>query len=313
MGEVWTAENLATGAEVAIKFLLAKQTDAPNGVARFRREAKATAQLAHRCIVRVFDLVELPDASGSIAIVMERLRGRTLAARLRRDGPLPSDEALGHVVPILRALHYAHGMGIIHRDLKPENVFLHIEPDGHLVPKLIDFGLSKVLRNVLPPITIVGEVVGTPSHMSPEQVLGAEVDARSDVFCAGVLLYSCLTGRSPFTRSDAPSTMQCVFSSHPARPPQIPVALWRVIARALEKRPDDRYETAAELADALLVATPGMPSECLPGDTLHPALAPRRPRWWSSLAALAANALVFSTGSSCRPLDGGAGVSPPNR
>src|ERR1700722_11094324 len=121
MGEVWAARNLATDAEVAIK-LLHTTTTAPGAVARFRREAYATGQLSHRGVLRVFDLVEDP-ADGSLAIVMERLRGRTLADVLQDEGPLTFRATLDVVLPILNALHHAHQFGIIHRDLKPENIF----------------------------------------------------------------------------------------------------------------------------------------------------------------------------------------------
>jgi serine/threonine-protein kinase len=234
-----------------MKFL-APHTSTPEGIARLRREAYATGQLAHRGIVRVFDLLDLPREKVPLAMVMERLRGRTLSERLRCDGALSVDETLKCTLPILRAVHYAHGIGIIHRDLKPDNVFLHVEPDGQIVPKLLDFGVSKVLRHTAPPVTAVGEIVGTPTYMSPEQLRGSEVDARSDVFCAGILLYTCLTGRSPFLSEDGgPPSRPCLLEIDRTRPAKIPAPLWQVIARALEVNPDDRYVSAAAFADAL--------------------------------------------------------------
>ncbi|HEY2509639.1 MAG TPA: serine/threonine-protein kinase, partial [Polyangiaceae bacterium] len=197
MGQVWTAENLATGAEVAVKLLHASRARSGDLLARFRQEAHATAQLMHRGIIRVFDLIEQAAPDGSLAIVMERLRGRTLAERLHSHGPLGVDETLDVILPLLGALQYAHGLGIIHRDLKPENVFLATEPDGEVIPKVLDFGISKMVRRDSPPITLTGLILGTPSYMSPEQLRAETVDARSDVFSVGILLYECLTGRNP--------------------------------------------------------------------------------------------------------------------
>jgi serine/threonine-protein kinase len=258
MGEVWKAQNVSIGAEVAMK-LMAPRSNTPAGITRFRREAHATAQLAHRSIVRVFDLVELPDAA-SLAMVMERLRGKTLGERLRCEGALSIGATIRCLVPILSALHYAHERGIIHRDLKPENVFLHVEPDGEVVPKLLDFGISKNLRYCAPPITIVGGVVGTPMYMSPEQMRGDEIDARSDVFCAGVLVYTCLTGRSPFVYDESAGSSRRILELRRSRPKQIPPSLWAIVARALERDPDDRYPTAAALATALRSTATSPPS-----------------------------------------------------
>jgi serine/threonine-protein kinase len=223
-------------------------------VARLRREAHTTARLAHRGIVRVFDLVEVPDA-GSLAMVMERLRGRTLSERLRCEGPLSVETTLRTLVPLLSALHYVHGLGIIHRDLKPENVFLHLEPDGEVVPKLLDFGVSKVLRSSAAPITLVGWVVGTPTYMSPEQRQGGEVDARSDVFGAGVLLHTCLTGHGPFDCDEAGAVSSREIGRE--RPRGIPTALWSTVLKALEASPERRYSSAAELRAALARTAPG--------------------------------------------------------
>jgi serine/threonine-protein kinase len=255
MGQVWAARNLATGAEIAIKLLLGERSGAT--IARFRLEAHATAQLAHRSIVRVFDLVDLPDADGSLAIVMERLRGRTLAELLANEGPLDMERTLDIVLPILNALQYAHGLGTIHRDLKPENVFLAIEPDGAVIPKLVDFGVSKTLRLVASGGG-AGVVVGTPSHMAPEQMRGDDVDARCDVFAAGILLHLCLTGRNPFVPADdsLEARLEAVHRP-PIRPDQISPEVWKVLSRALAAREDDRFATAAELSRALVVAQSG--------------------------------------------------------
>src|SRR5262249_44503645 len=144
-------------------------------------------------IVRVFDLVELDKEQGSLLMVMELLRGHTLAAKIHQQTRLSVEETLDISLPILSALEHAHGVGLVHRDLKPENIFLAIEPDGQVLPKLLDFGISKAREPLDSVITHDGELVGTPCYMSPEQATGrANVDARSDIFSAGILLYEML-------------------------------------------------------------------------------------------------------------------------
>ncbi len=223
---------------------------------RFRREALATAQLVHRGIVRVFDLVELEDGE-HLAMVMERLRGQTLGEMIRSSGPLTAREAADVLVPVLMALRFAHGRGIIHRDLKPDNIFLHREPDGETIPKLLDFGISKSIRHEeQEPITINGEIVGTPMFMSPEQLLGAEVDERSDVYCAGVVLYQCLTGQSPFASDEKILRRARPDQALVARASGVPKALCRVIERAMDLDPSKRHASATAFAEALVAAVP---------------------------------------------------------
>jgi serine/threonine protein kinase len=254
MGEVWAAENVTIGAEVAVK-LVTPQMCARETIARLRREAEATAQLAHRSIVRVFDFVDLADGSPA-AMIMERLRGETLGERLRRQGALSADAAVDVLVPILSALHVAHGRGIIHRDLKPENIFLHRETDGEILPKLLDFGVSKDLHSSDRPITHAGEVIGTPAFMSPEQARGEDVDARSDVYCAGIVLLACLTGCAALQTDQITLPRSRRARAKLARLPGASTAVWRVMERALRERADDRYGSAAELAEALARAVP---------------------------------------------------------
>jgi serine/threonine-protein kinase len=258
MGTVWTACNLITGAQVAAKVLLLAHAISPDGVIRFRREAQATAALSHRAIVCVFDLIEIDPARGSLVMIMERLRGHTLAREIESLGCLSVQATLEVVFPILSALSLAHGLGIVHRDLKPENIFLALEPDGQRQPKILDFGISKLLWQH--PITLDGYIVGTPGYMSPEQTLGIGVDTRSDLFSVGILLYECLSGRSPFHNpfmgATLPRDLMSLFEVE-ARPlEQIPAALWDVIRRALARRVTDRFDSAVDLADALRRAVP---------------------------------------------------------
>jgi serine/threonine protein kinase len=259
MGVVWIARNAATGADVAVKVLLPERAVSKDALERFRREAHATARLTHRGIVRVFDLLELDPNEGSLLMVMELLRGHTLAERLHHEPRLGVDEALDVILPILSALDHAHGVGVVHRDLKPENIFIALDPDGQAMPKLLDFGISKMRQPMIDAITADGELVGTPCYMSPEQARGRPVDARSDVFSIGILLYEMLSGHNPFLSEGLDSLHAVVMAILEKEPPpiiDIPPALWAVLAKAFRKRRDERYASALELATALRDAVP---------------------------------------------------------
>jgi serine/threonine protein kinase len=255
MGEVWLAKNQATGAEVALKVLLPERMSAHDGLERFRREAHATAQLAHRAIVRAFDLLELDPAKGTLLLVLERLHGHTLAERLEHIGRLGVSETLDVVLPILSGLEHAHRAGVVHRDLKPENIFLAVEPDGQILPKLVDFGISK-MRNAAMSITARGALVGTPCYMAPEQARAEEIDPRTDIFAMGVVIHECLAGVPPFGGQQLHEVFRAVLEDAPAPLPDVSPELWAVIARALAKRPEERFASAADLADALAAAVP---------------------------------------------------------
>ncbi|HEY2516188.1 MAG TPA: serine/threonine-protein kinase [Polyangiaceae bacterium] len=259
MGQVWSARSVATGATVAVKILLPSRLASADGVARFRREAQATATLSHRAIVRVFDLVELSECgAGAMLMAMELLHGMTLAERLEKIGTLLVDEAYAVVLPLLSALEHAHALGIVHRDLKPENVLLAEDPDGHVMPKILDFGISKVMSDG-GTLTDAGEIVGTVYYMSPEQARGGEVDGRTDLFSVGVLLYECLTGRHPFVSGDAVDVgtiLRALFVCRPRPAQVIPPAIFQVLERALARDPRDRFPNAGEFADALRRAVP---------------------------------------------------------
>ena len=188
-------------------------------------------------------------------MVMELLHGHTLAQRLDRAGKLPLAETVQVIVPILSALNHAHRVGVVHRDLKPDNVFLAMDPDGELMPKLVNFGISK-MRHSSTSITARGALIGTPYYMSPEQVRGDAIDGRSDVFAVGILLYECLSGTPPFLGQTLHDVMRAVAEVNPPLLPDLPVGLAEVIARALAKRAEDRFATAADLAAAIVAAVP---------------------------------------------------------
>jgi serine/threonine-protein kinase len=187
-------------------------------------------------------------------------------------GRLSIEETLLIALPLLSAIEHAHGLGIVHRDLKPDNVFLAVEPDGQMMPKIVDFGISKDVRES--PITLNGQTVGTPSYMSPEQTMGDPVDARSDVFAMGLLVYECLSGRNPFvieaTGEGARPNFIAVFDVEPAPLASVSPEFGQVIARALAKQPGDRFASASEFAKALQAAAPARTPPSDPRSSTQP-------------------------------------------
>lgn len=248
MGTVWVARNLATEAEVAIKVLRSHRDDDEHAADRFRHEARLGARLEHRNITRVFDLLE--DDDGSLVLVMELLQGQTLEAAYKAKGALSTREAVEIIVPILGALQHAHEHGVVHRDVKPSNVFLHVDPDGHTTPKLLDFGIAKTHDASV--LTRTGDALGSPSYMSPEQVRASKkLDGRSDLFSTGVVLYEILTGENPFQASSPTAVLAQVLELEIDPDPRIDPRVWLEIQRALSKQAYERHPSASNLAEAL--------------------------------------------------------------
>ncbi len=220
---------------------------------RFEREAQAISALSHPNIVAIFEFGHSPD--GRQFIAMEHLRGETLRARLLRSASLSFPEAADITIRIADALHYAHGRGIIHRDVKPDNVFL---ADGSgesgIVPKLMDFGIAHILSDQV--LTQDGTIVGSPAYMSPEQINGQRLDARTDVFSLAVMLLEMVTGSKPFEADTIPAVMQQILHHTPDLRRVTNRPLRQVIAKALAKDPDARYPDAAAFAAALRRAVP---------------------------------------------------------
>lgn len=248
MGDVWIARNESTQAEVAVKTLQRSERSATHDE-RFRREARLAATISHRNVVRIFDLVDEED--GTLGLVMELLRGGTLEACMRERGPISALHAIAVAAPILSALHHVHEKGIVHRDVKPANIFFAVEPDGHVIPKVLDFGIAK-LPSVSSQLTVDGSVLGTPHYMSPEQIRGAEdLDGRSDMFSLAVLVYEMITGERAFQRDSAAASLAAVLEHEVDPDPRIEPRVWVAISRALAKRPYERFATCAEFAEAL--------------------------------------------------------------
>jgi serine/threonine protein kinase len=248
MGDVWMARNEATQAEVAVK-TLQRSERTPTHDERFRREARLAATISHRNVVRIFDLVD--EADGTLGLVMELLRGGTLEACMRERGPLSSMHAVAVAAPILSALNHVHEKGIVHRDVKPANMFFAVEPDGHVIPKILDFGIAK-LPAASSPLTIDGSVLGTPHYMAPEQIRGQEdIDGRGDMFSMAAVLYEMVTGVRVFQRDSAAASLAAVLEHEVDPDPRIEPRLWIAISRALAKRPYERFASCAEFADAI--------------------------------------------------------------
>ncbi len=242
MGEVYLAENLRLQKRVALKFLSPALSQDGLALDRLQREARAAAELDHPNIARIHDMQE---ADGRHFLVMEYVEGETLSERLAAHGRLEPQEAERIAGAIAAGLEHAHGHGIVHRDIKSANVML--TPDGGV--KILDFGLA--LRPDVTTLTQQGAVLGTLAYMSPEQVRGAPVDARTDLWSLGVVLYECLSGRRPFDGPSAESTIHNILKTAPHSivrvNPTVPPVLDGIVARLLEKDPTRRYATARDV------------------------------------------------------------------
>jgi eukaryotic-like serine/threonine-protein kinase len=259
MGVVWIARNEATLAEVALKIWNAapgtglEPTDTREREAtseRFRREAQLGALVTHRNIVQVFDMIE--ESDGTLALVMELLRGEPLDRYATRNGGrLTPLQAVAVMTPILHALGHIHRLGVVHRDLKPGNVFLTVDAEGNVVPKLVDFGVAKAPA-AGSSLTLEGDALGTPRYMAPEQIrANSEIDGRADLFAAAVTLLELITGMSPFHATSAAASLVAVLERQVDPDPLVPPALWVELSRSLSKRAFERHATAMELADAI--------------------------------------------------------------
>jgi serine/threonine protein kinase len=281
MGAVFRARQIALEKTVAIKVLHGEHADDPAFAARFQREAKAASRLNHPNSMQVIDFGAEPD--GLLYIAMEYLDGRSLHRVLHEDGALPAPRIADIVMQTLAALAVAHDMGVVHRDLKPENVVIlrGTDDDGRSkdLVKVCDFGIAKITdsrayrgkdeRESNAPVTTAGFLVGTPEYMSPEQSRGEKLDARSDLYSVGVILYEMLTGRVPFIAESAIGVVLRHITEEPPRPSQLVAAvdsrLETICLRALRKPRDARYQSAREMrADLRAVAEQRGPLSSVP-------------------------------------------------
>ncbi|MBS1954907.1 MAG: serine/threonine protein kinase [Cyanobacteria bacterium SZAS-4] len=248
MSTVYRAKHLMLDRVVAVKLMQVGKVD-DNAVRRFQQEAKAATALNHPNIaaVREFGTAE----SGDPYLVMDYIEGTSLADVIKKNGTLNIERTKEIMTQVCAGLQHAHSIGIVHRDLKPANVMLFQNASGHEVAKIVDFGIAKILHDDgRVELTKAGEVFGTPLYMSPEQGLGKTVDARSDIYSLGCMMYECLSGKPPFSAETALETLL----QHTTEKP-IPLKncgdLAPVVHRCLEKNPEDRYANAEELGQAL--------------------------------------------------------------
>ena len=251
LGVLYRARDTVLGREVAVKVMAAGFHGDQSAHARFFHEAKAAARLQHVNIVTVFEFGEQQETP---YIVMEFLHGFSLAERMRQGRALPLREKVDIAIQLCAGLEAAHKQGVVHRDVKPANVWLCL--NGTV--KLLDFGIATAASSNA---TVV-DMFGSPGYMSPEQIEGREVDARSDIFSAGAVVYEMLTGRHPFEGDSPTAVMLKIVNDVPRRIDhrELPAALETAVARALEKAPDARYARAADFGRDLKTVKAGMPN-----------------------------------------------------
>ena len=245
MGVLYRARDAVLERDVALKMMLLDFTTDQTARDRFQREARAVARLQHRNVVTIHELGEVDNTP---YIVMEFLSGKDLDALLKTNANLTLAQKLDIVIQLCDGLGYAHEQGIVHRDVKPGNV--RVLEDSTV--KILDFGIAKFAQSS---VTQSGTIMGTPSYMAPEQIMGKPVDGRADLFSVGVLLYELLAGQKPFTGESPTTVVYQIMHVEPppvsAAVPELPESLQEIVGRALQKNPDERYSRASEMSSDL--------------------------------------------------------------
>src|SRR4051794_36939925 len=261
MSEVHKGRDVRLGREVAVKVLRADLARDPQFQERFRREAQNAAALNHPAIVAVYDTGETRTDYGPLPyIVMEYVDGRTLRDIVKTEGPLPGQRAMEIMADVCAALDFSHRHGIVHRDVKPANVM--ITKTGAV--KVMDFGIARAVADGQAAVTQTAAVIGTAQYLSPEQARGEAVDARSDVYAAGCVLFELLTGEPPFTGDTPVAVAYQHVREDPRSPsevnPSVTPQLDAIVLKALSKNPVNRYQSAAEMrADLVRVRSGQQP------------------------------------------------------
>ncbi|HEY0190990.1 MAG TPA: serine/threonine-protein kinase [Kofleriaceae bacterium] len=263
MGEVYAAEHVHIEKKFAIKLLRQEIVSNPEAVTRFRQEARSSSSIGHRNIIAIEDFGQLVD--GRIYMCMELLNGAALNDMITQ--PMPMDRLLNILIQTGHGLAAAHAKGIVHRDMKPENIFVTIGPNGEDIPKLLDFGIAKVAGNDgQNHLTRTGTIFGTPFYMAPEQALGNAVDARTDIYAVGVIMYECFAGSLPFQGDSFMGILTQHITMEPEPVAQraakagrhMPPGLAELITRCMQKNPAQRIGSMDELVNALIQIYRGM-------------------------------------------------------
>ena len=260
-GAVYRGVQLATGRKVALKLLHPEMTKDENLVARFRREGMVLCNLRDAHTITTYDFDQTPD--GTLYIAMELLEGKSLHQVFHDEAPLEWKRVFKILTEMCSSLAEAHAQGIVHRDLKPENIYLESRPGNPEFVKILDFGIAKVMRGdsidpQSPQLTATGQTLGTLEYMSPEQLMGKQLDGRSDVYALGVVAYEMITGRLPFPEAKGPAGLITAQLKQTPPPPStanpkanLPQAADRVILKCLEKDKNNRYADVSALSFAL--------------------------------------------------------------
>jgi serine/threonine protein kinase len=260
MGEVFQAHDPQIDRMVALKVLREERIVGEDFVLRFLKEAKAIGRLSHPNIVTVYDVGR---DHGTIYIAMEYLEGKPFND-VMRHGQMNFEQIIDIGMQVAKTLNYAHAKGIVHRDIKPSNIIL--SPDGQV--KLTDFGIARIEDSNTTQQTQIGDILGTPTHMSPEQVMGKRVDGRSDLYSLGIFLYELTAGRKPFSGDNIAAVFNAIIQGNLIAPskinPSIPKELSDLIEKALSKNPDERFQTGTAMTDALKICLESKVSTELP-------------------------------------------------
>ena len=257
MGQVWSAFHRTLQREVAVKFLSGPLAENPAALQRFSLEARTVGRLQCPYVPQIFDFGTMPD--GAPFIVMELLEGIDLRSHLEKEGALSLAQTERLVSQMCVVLSLAHGLGVVHRDIKPENIVLTRGEGDAFTAKLLDFGIVKALDVETGDLTRTGTTIGTPSYMSPEQLMGEKVlDGRADLWSLAVVAYSCLTGEMPFAGDTFGAVCLSIHDGAAVDPsahrPGLPAALDRWFRKALNRAPGQRFASAAEMSAALSAA-----------------------------------------------------------
>ncbi len=262
MGLVYEAVQEPVGRHVALKLMLPETTGAKDAQARFMREARVAAALSDPCVATLYDFGA--HSNGALYMAVERVSGQELLEVLQAEGRIAPERAVEWVLQVLGGLAEAHDAGLIHRDLKPENLMLSVDSLGRERVRMLDFGIARPVNpDEYDDVTRAGLVLGTPRYMSPEQATGQALDARSDLFSLGVVLYLALCGRLPIDSESELEVLRKVVEDPPAPLPADVAnpALRAAVMRSMAKRPSQRFQSAREMAEALRLAIEIEPPE----------------------------------------------------